>query len=54
MGTENIDETSFAQGPTPAKPTAVAEILVKKQCEHLNCSHHKCERKDLRIGGIDI
>jgi hypothetical protein len=29
-------------------------ILTKKACEHKTCSHFRCERKDLRIGGIDI
>jgi hypothetical protein len=54
MGTENIDGTTSTEAATSAKPTAVADIVMKKQCEHLSCPHHKCERKDLRIGGIDI
>jgi hypothetical protein len=28
-------------------------ILIKKACEHSQCSHFKCER-GLRLGGIDI
>ena len=31
-----------------------AQILLKKQCEHASCPLHKCNRSDLRIGGIDI
>ena len=29
------------------------EVLIKKACEHSQCSHFKCER-GLRIGGIEI
>jgi len=28
-------------------------VLVKKQCEHKDCSHFRCE-KNLRLGGIEI
>ena len=31
----------------------VSGILIKKACEHSQCSHFKCER-GLRIGGIEI
>lgn len=31
----------------------VGDILIKKACEHLTCSHFKCERS-VRIGGIEI
>jgi hypothetical protein len=54
METQNADKVNSAEISTSAKPTAIAEVLLKKQCEHLSCPHHKCERKDLRIGGIDI
>ena len=54
MGTENTDRVNSAEISTSAKPTAIAEVLLKKQCEHTKCPHHKCERKDLRIGGIDV
>jgi hypothetical protein len=30
-----------------------SEVLIKKACEHRQCSHFKCERS-LRIGGIEI
>jgi hypothetical protein len=53
METKNNDGTISMEAST-SKPTAVTDILMKKQCEHLNCPHHKCERMDLRIGGIDI
>ena len=29
------------------------EVLIKKACEHRQCSHFRCER-GLRIGGIEI
>ena len=28
-------------------------VMVKKQCEHKDCSHFRCE-KNLRLGGIEI
>ena len=28
-------------------------VLVKKACEHSNCSHFRCERST-RVGGIEI
>ena len=28
-------------------------VLVKKQCEHKDCSHFRCER-EVRLGGIAI
>ena len=28
-------------------------VMVKKQCEHQDCSHFRCE-KNLRLGGIEI
>jgi hypothetical protein len=28
-------------------------VTVKKQCEHKDCSHFRCE-KNLRLGGIEI
>ena len=30
-----------------------SSVLIKKACEHSQCSHFKCER-GLRIGGIEI
>jgi hypothetical protein len=30
-----------------------SDVLIKKVCEHSQCSHFKCER-GLRIGGIEI
>jgi hypothetical protein len=53
MEPQNANGTIPTEASTP-KPAAVVDILLKKQCEHTNCPHHKCERKDLRIGGIDI
>jgi hypothetical protein len=29
-------------------------ILIKKACEHLTCSHYRCERTDLKVGAIAI
>jgi hypothetical protein len=34
-----------------AKP--VANVLIKKACEHQTCSHFRCER-NLRVGAIAI
>jgi hypothetical protein len=34
--------------------TEAGAILIKKACEHVKCSHFKCERKDLRYNGIAI
>jgi hypothetical protein len=31
----------------------ISGILIKKACEHIPCSHFKCER-GLRIGGIEV
>ena len=28
-------------------------VMVKKQCEHKDCSHFRCE-KNLRLGGFEI
>ena len=28
-------------------------VMVKKQCEHKDCSHFRCE-KNLRLGGVEI
>ena len=30
-----------------------SDVLIKKACEHSQCSHFKCER-GLRVGGIEI
>jgi len=45
---QNADEPEAWRG---AKP--VAGVLIKKACEHSNCSHFKCER-GLRRGGMDL
>jgi hypothetical protein len=52
METKNTGSSTSSNAQ--AKPAGLGEILLKKQCEHARCPHHKCERKDLRIGGIDI
>jgi hypothetical protein len=31
----------------------VGQLLIKRACEHSQCSHFKCER-EVRIGGIAI
>jgi hypothetical protein len=52
METKNTNSSNSPEAQ--AKPVGVGEILIKKQCEHVTCPHYRCERKDLRIGGIDI
>jgi hypothetical protein len=37
-----------------ATNTEAGAVLIKKACEHVTCSHFKCERKDLRYNGIAI
>jgi hypothetical protein len=54
MKRQNVDTTISVEMPPSAKPAPVADILMKKQCEHLSRPQHRCERKDLRIGRIDI
>ena len=50
METKKTDQKNAPEG----KPKPLGEILLKKQCEHVKCPHHKCERTDLRIGGFAI
>lgn len=45
---QQLDEQQAWQGSKQ-----VSGILIKKACEHSQCSHFKCKR-GLRLGGIDI
>jgi hypothetical protein len=54
MEAQNTDGTIPPEVSASPKCAALPEVLLKKQCEHAKCPHHKCERNDLRIGGIDI
>ncbi len=48
------EETKAWDGAKPVTLDDGAQVLIKKACEHAKCPHHKCNRSDLRIGGIDI
>lgn len=54
MEAQNIKTTNSPEVSALPKRAVAPEVLLKKQCEHAKCPHHKCERKDLRVGGIDI
>ena len=54
MEGQNTKTTNSPKALASPKRAVAPEVLSKKQCEHARCPHHKCERKDLRIGGIDI
>lgn len=54
MEAQNTDRTNSLEASTSSKRVVAPEVLLKKQCEHAKCPHHKCERNDLRVGGIDI
>ena len=53
MQKETTPKANSVKTLTPINATGV-EILLKKQCEHVNCPHSECARKDLKYGGIDI
>ena len=48
------EETKAWERATPVTLDDGAQVLIKKACEHPKCPLHKCNRSDLRIGGIDI
>jgi hypothetical protein len=54
MEAKNTDRTNPLEASTSPKRAVAPEVLSKKQCEHAKCPHHRCERNDLRIGGIDV
>jgi hypothetical protein len=54
MEAQNIERKISLKASTSPERAVAPEVLLKKQCEHAKCPHHKCERTDLRVGGIDI
>ena len=48
----NQQQTTWAGAKQVSTQTGA--ILIKKACEHSTCNHFRCERKDLKLDGIDI
>ena len=48
------EEAKAWEGAKPVTLDDGAQVLIKKACEHSKCPLYKCNRSDLRIGGIDI